>query len=107
VITRVTGVLLDADDARYLADLLDHLCITARPSARLAHVAARLRKSCDSLTPTQGNRLRGVQPEPDASQHAPYDLVDTDEAARLLGCSPANVRDLIRRGAPCSWRWAS
>lgn len=101
MITRVTGVLLDPDDARYLADLLDHLCRTTRPSARLTHLAGRLRKSCASLTSTQENgpnHLRDVHIEADPSDHRPYDLLDTDEAARLLGITPAGVRDLIRRG---------
>ncbi|WP_205848862.1 helix-turn-helix domain-containing protein [Mycolicibacterium mucogenicum] len=34
----------------------------------------------------------------DAGQAAAYDLVDVKEAAGILGCSPANVRDLIARG---------
>ncbi len=28
-----------------------------------------------------------------------HDLLSTEEAANLLGCSPSNVRDLARRGA--------
>ena len=92
------GVFLTLDDAGYLADLLDHLCRTQQPSARLAHLSNRMRKSCDSLTPTQGNRLRGVQSQPDPGDPAAYDLVDAAEAARLLGITPAGVRDLLRRG---------
>lgn len=95
------GVYLTVDDAGYLADALDHVCRTAHPSARLADLARRLRKSCAALTPTQEigrNHLRDVQSELDVSDHRAYDLLDTDEAARLLGCSAANVRDLVRRG---------
>ncbi|KUI13456.1 hypothetical protein AU191_16840 [Mycolicibacterium acapulense] len=95
------GVYLTVDDAAYLADVLDHVCRTVHPSARLADLARRLRKSCVALTPTQEssrNHLRDVHSEPDVSHHAAYDLLDTDEAARLLNCSAANIRDLVRRG---------
>ncbi|ORW02483.1 helix-turn-helix domain-containing protein [Mycobacterium kyorinense] len=101
MITAQHGLYLTVDDAAYLADFLDHVCRSMRPSPRLADFARRLRKSCAALTPAQENgrnHLRGVHSELDVSDHAAYDLVDTDEAARLLGCSAANVRDLVRRG---------
>jgi excisionase family DNA binding protein len=101
VITAQHGLYLTVDDAAYLAEFLDHVCRNMHPSPRLADFARRLKKSCAALTPAQENRrnhLRGVHSEPDMSEHRAYDLVDTDEAARLLGCSAANVRDLVRRG---------
>lgn len=101
MITAQHGLYLTADDAAYLADFLDHVCRKMHPSPRLVDFARRLRKSCAALTPAQENgrnHLRHVHSEPEVSDHRAYDLVDTDEAARLLGCSAANVRDLIRRG---------
>ncbi|MCU1668048.1 MAG: DNA-binding protein [Blastococcus sp.] len=38
-------------------------------------------------------------PQPDHSSWLPGDLVDTKEAAEMLGCKPRNVRDLNARGA--------
>lgn len=93
-----SGVFVSLDDASYLADLLAHLCATTRPSPQLSRLARLLRVSCDSLTPAQGKHLRGLESQCDAGQAAAYDLVDVKEAAGILGCSPANVRDLIARG---------
>lgn len=101
MITAQHGVYLSADEATYLTNFLDHVCRAMQPSPKLVDFARRLKKSCVGLTPTQEigrNRLRGVHSEPDVGDHAAYDLVDTDEAARLLECSAANVRDLVRRG---------
>ncbi|EUA09411.1 DNA binding, excisionase family domain protein [Mycobacterium kansasii 732] len=101
MITAQHGVYLTADDAAYLSEFLDHVCRDMRPSAKLVDFARRLKKSCAALTPTQENgrnRLRAVHSEAEVSNMAAYDLVDTDEAARLLKTSAANVRDLVRRG---------
>ncbi|WP_111512240.1 helix-turn-helix domain-containing protein [Mycobacterium kyogaense] len=92
------GVFLTLDDAEFLADLLDHVCRTARPSPRVSHLARRIRKSFDSLMPAQANHLRDVTSGYDPSNPRAYDVLDVSEAAHLLGCTPANVRDLIRRG---------
>ncbi|WP_083198678.1 helix-turn-helix domain-containing protein [Mycobacterium malmoense] len=100
------GLFVTIDDALFIADRLDEICDRTNPApARLAHLSRRLRQACVSLTPTQENtaperpnHLRGVPFDPDPSDYARYGLVETDEAARTLGCSTANVRDLIRRG---------
>lgn len=100
-VTPQHGVFLTADDAGYLADLLEHLCRTKHPAPRLAHLAGRFRKSCAALTPTQENgpnRLRDVPTGTDEGHYAAYDLVDSGQAAQMLGIGPAGVRDLIRRG---------
>ncbi|WP_448440399.1 helix-turn-helix domain-containing protein [Mycobacterium paraintracellulare] len=81
------------------------MCDGTNPaSARLAHLSKRLRQACVSLTPTQEktgsdrrNHLRGVTFDLEPGDYVRYDVVETDEAAELLGCSAANVRDLIRR----------
>ncbi len=92
------GVFLTLDDATYLADLLDRVCASTRPSARLTLLAGQMRNASQSLAPAQAKDLRGLVSRPDPRQHATYDLVDVKEAARILGCTPANVRDLIARG---------
>lgn len=97
-VTAQAGVFLTVDDATYLADALDRVCATMLPAPRLAYLTGQLRKSCHSLAPTQAKDLRGLASRPDPRHHATYDLVDVKEAARILGCTPSNVRDLIARG---------
>lgn len=102
MIGRVSGVLLEADDARYLLDALDALLQGGRrPSPRLADFIARLRRNAETLSPTQEDTLAGVRKlgvQQDSDNTAAYDLLDTAEAAAILGCTSANVRDLASRG---------
>lgn len=102
MIERVNGVLLEAPDARYLLDALDALLQGGRrPSPRLADFIARLRRSAENLTPAQDISCAGVRRvdlRRDSEHIALYDLVDSAEAAAILGCTSANVRDLARRG---------
>ena len=96
-IQRVSGVLLDVDDARYVASALDHLCATGPQPARLAHIAKQLRKAVANASPAAS--LRASQR--DSSQSAncgTYDLLTAGEVAEALDCTLANVRDLRRRG---------
>lgn len=101
MITQVNGLLLAPDDARYLLDALDALLSDRRASPRLADFVARLRRSAGKLASTQENTCVDVSivgAQQDSAHTAAYDLVDSGEAARILGCTPANVRDLARRG---------
>lgn len=102
MIERVNGVLLEAADAQYLLDALDALLQDGRrPAPRLADFIARLRRSAEKLAPTQDDtcaHVRKVGVQQDSVHTALYDLVDSAEAAAILGCTPANVRDLARRG---------
>lgn len=101
MIERVSGVLLDAAEAQFVLDALQALPAGCRPSARLADVIGRLRRSVEKLSAAQENTcadVRKLDPQQDSGHIATYDLVDTGEAARILGCTPANVRDLARRG---------
>jgi excisionase family DNA binding protein len=92
VVQRLTGVLLTDDEVRYLVDLVDQVVRRGvQPNARAADLIRRLRKSCADASAR-------VQNPHAAPQHARYDLVDTREAAALLGISESGVRDLIRRG---------
>jgi excisionase family DNA binding protein len=92
VVQRLTGVQLTDDEARLLLDLMNQVVrIGAQPSPRATDLIRRLRKACVDES------ARVLNPNA-AAQHARYDLVDTREAAALLGISESGVRDLIRRG---------
>lgn len=101
MIARVAGVLIEADDARFLLAALEALLVGRRPSARLSVFIERLRRSAATLTPAQGNSYGGVRDfgaEPDSGVFGTYDLVDSGEAARILRIGRAGARDLARRG---------
>lgn len=99
------GLFVTVEDALFIADRLDKLCAGKDTApARLAHVSKRLRQACAALTPSQEKtgsdrrkHLRGVPFDPEPGDYERYDVVETGEAAQLLGCSAANIRDLIRR----------
>ncbi|AFM16989.1 hypothetical protein Mycch_2206 [Mycolicibacterium chubuense NBB4] len=101
MIDRVNGVVLEAVDAKYLLDALDVLLQGRRASPRLADFIDRLRRTAEKLSPAQENThatVREIGGPHDSGHAGLYDLVDSSEAARILGCTPANVRDLARRG---------
>jgi len=103
VITNPRGVLLDPTEADYLVRALELLAELLRenrstPTPRLDHLTRQMRRTVDSLASAQGNRKGGVTFELEAGQAAPYDLVDTSEAARILGITPAGVRYLADKG---------
>ena len=108
MITGLRGVvLLDGDDARYLLRVLDqfvsvHASQGLAPNETLKAAKAKLAKAVASASDSGRNacvdvRLLGDQQ--DSPHTKPYDLLDTGEAASILGCTPANVRDLARRGS--------
>ncbi|WP_369053899.1 MerR family transcriptional regulator [Kineococcus terrestris] len=53
-----------------------------------------------------GTATRGSAEVPQLEQPSPLrqDLIETKEAARMLGCTPRNVRDLAQRGVLDSGR---
>jgi hypothetical protein len=100
VIERVAGVLLGPEDAQYLLAALDALLQDRRASGKLTDFIARLRRA-ETLASAQVIACadaRKVDTQQDSDHLGLYDLVDTAEAAAILGCTPANVRDLARRG---------
>lgn len=113
MIESVPGVLLSVEDARYALAAFDALLTDGRhPSARLGEFIARLRKTVASASDSATNTcvdVRKVGAQQDSSHHRPYDLVGSDEAAAILGCTQANVRDLGKRGRipryPAGGRW--
>src|SRR4051794_27375488 len=66
------------------------------PRATAAHgsAAAQVEAECGSA----------AVPWADGSSSLGQDLIDTQEAARMLGCKPRNVRDLRKRGVLRSGR---
>jgi excisionase family DNA binding protein len=95
------GVFLDINEARYLADVLDHLCKASQPNARLDYFARLLRNTVDKADPAiacanQSGNGRAGQPDP--GHYRAYDLVPAGEASAILGCTTSNVRYLRRAG---------
>lgn len=94
------GVVLEVSEAAVLVAAIDDLCLRTgrQPSGRLGVILAKMRKSVaktgDSTPKTASLRDNSADP----GEHCAYDLVSTGEAARILGCTPNNVRDLRRRG---------
>ncbi|WP_194786762.1 helix-turn-helix domain-containing protein [Mycobacteroides abscessus] len=99
-------VLLDSAEAAYLSESLTRLCGALsehglRPSARLSALQDKLAKACASASDSGRDtcvRVRDVGDAQHSGHAGAYDLLDSAEAATILGCTPANVRDLARRG---------
>lgn len=96
------AVLLTPAAARVLVDLVRRYeQVIAAKGARLtapyAALLAQLEEAAADGGPDAGARTPvAAAPWLPLSSH---DLVDTVEAAAVLGCTPSNVRDLARRGA--------
>ena len=103
MIEKVSGVLLDAADADYLARalaLFEEVLAKqgSRPSPRLVDLERRLsRASSDATRSTTGGYVSGAKDSADRDALSAYEFVDTERAANILGCTPGNVRDLARR----------
>lgn len=101
-IERVSGVLLEADDVAFLVRMFEQLPKHGiRITGTLAIFESKLRKACVDVSTRPDDTcvdVRKVDAQQDSGHFAMYDLVDSREAAGILGCTPANVRDLARRG---------
>lgn len=95
---RVAGVLIDFDDAALLVRAIDALGAGQWAGRSLSPTMRRIR---DELAAACGPAYADTRTE------GPHDLLDAlsrrdyyspVEAARVLDCTPANVRDLCRRG---------
>ncbi|WP_422748003.1 helix-turn-helix domain-containing protein [Mycobacterium sp. WMMD1722] len=101
MISRVEGVLLSAEDAQYAAEAFEQLLRDRRPSAQLREFIDRLRKAGEKSGVSGGITVAGariVGGQGVSAQYALYDLLDTGEAAKVLGITANGVRDLRRRG---------
>lgn len=92
------GVHLAPHEIRALLAILDAACRVATPDARAADVIRRLRKTDERLTQATGNRQHGVTDGDESTHYSAYDLVDTAEAAAILGITPGGVRYLADAG---------
>lgn len=100
------GVFVTPDDAAYIAEalrLLARLLAEQRsqPSARLQLVTSKLARYAESgsvATPNGSERLPLRASGVDGVHHPDYATVTPAEAARIIGCGPRNVRDLVCRG---------
>lgn len=101
MIQRFSGVLLDMQEAAYLADVLEHAARIGRPSARVDDLIRRLRRVVGEPGAPSAD-ANGIGKEcatqPDPGHLRAYDLLAAAEAARIIGCSTANVRYLRARG---------
>lgn len=102
MIERISGVLIDEGDVDFLIRMFEQLPKHGiRVVGALAEFESKLRKACAHARHSDRDTLpdvRKVDSQPDSGHVALYDLVDSAEAARILGCTAANVRDLARRG---------
>ncbi|WP_419224193.1 helix-turn-helix domain-containing protein [Gordonia sp. CPCC 206044] len=104
MIEPISGVLVDVDDAHELVRVIDaygQLLAEShrRPSARLTALRDRLSRAETRVTRRNtpaGARKPGSQQDSEAP--SVYDVIDTGQAAALLGITADGVRDLARRG---------
>ncbi|SOX53703.1 DNA-binding protein [Mycobacterium ahvazicum] len=112
MIERVAGTLITPDDADYVLRALQLLTDLlgkqgSRPTPRLAAVTDRIAKtvvSTDVSRPNVSGNVRNPRVQPNSGDDTGYALIDTAAAARILGCTPGNVRDLRRRGVLSGYR---
>ena len=100
-------VLLDEADAVYVARALELLGRLLRenrsePAPRLQSVTAKLAQCAESGSApgsSGSNNCRRGASQADPDHDAGYALLSTAEAARVMGTSERNIRDLAARGA--------
>jgi excisionase family DNA binding protein len=87
------AVILDDAEAHQLA----HAVMTAHQFMRShgAGMNSSVLVLAANIATTSGNP---DNPDDDTEQHVEHEQIDTAEAAKLLGCSPRNVRYLADRG---------
>lgn len=105
MIPAVAGVLLTVDDARYALAAFDALLTDRRASSQLDRFINELRKTVAKASVSTGvsganarNNDVHEHNESEAGRVTAYDLLDTTEAATILGITPNAARDLARRG---------
>ena len=97
----VNGIILSRQEVSYTLRAFEVLLRNRRPSPQLAEFLARLARSAAASDVGREKPYGGVSlgdNDHDPAGWLPGDVLDTDEAAAVLGISPAGVRDLARRG---------
>lgn len=105
MIESLRGVFLDPEDADYVGRALDLLRQQLRqnntaPSAKLDAVTTRIMKAAENARPARTNarpNASASQSQQDSTDDPVYGWITSNEAARILGCTPGNVRDRARR----------
>lgn len=106
MITPVRGLLLDDNDAVEVRRALEVLAamlpkIGQRPSAKLDALMAKFPKpgvsASDSASRASADARNTGNPE-DSGDGGVYAIVDTNQAAAMLGVTPNAIRDRARRG---------
>lgn len=106
MIERVSGILLDYDDAAYIVKALELMprlfaAQGSRPTPRLEAVTDRLRRKTDAPTDVSarnsGVGVRDQGAQGNSCNDMGYEIIDTTDVARILQCTPGNARDLARR----------
>ena len=100
------AVILEPAEAAYVVEALQLLARLlaerrSRPTARLVSVTAKLAKAAEtgSAATVNGSERTAVRAPDTSDVHAPgYATVTPAEAARIIGCGPRYIRDLVRRG---------
>lgn len=101
----VDGVLLGADEARFLVGALDTFGQVlaergSRPSPKLVDLQRRLSRAVTDVTRRKADvGVSSAVPQPDWDASSAHEFLDSERAAAILGCTPGNVRDLARRGS--------
>lgn len=100
-IRRLEGVYLSPEDATTLADALayceDALIKTGRQWTPRMQALRSALAAAAYVSRTDGG-ARKLADQARADSLLGHEFVDTVTAAQVLGCTPANVRDLARRG---------
>lgn len=97
----VHGVLLTGPELHYTLKAFEVLLRDRRPSPQLAEHLARLQRAyveTDNAAQKACGCGRFADSDGRTGALLPGDVLDTDEAAAILGISAAGVRDLARRG---------
>lgn len=108
----VCGVVLTPGEADYLVSALEVLLRGRHPTAQLSAFIEKLQRSGAAshvLALNADSRVSHISELRDPAHPAKHDLVDTAEAAAILGCTASGVRDLVRRerlpGYRAGGRW--
>ena len=102
VAERLAGVSLTVAEVRYAVAAFKVLLRGRIPSAQLANFIADLERSCASSDAEREKSCvsaRLIDTSGGPVSFLAGDVLDSSEAARLLGIGAAGVRDLCRRGS--------
>ncbi|OFK67463.1 helix-turn-helix domain-containing protein [Corynebacterium sp. HMSC074A09] len=87
------GIVIDAESARAICSALLSV------NDRLNRHGGRLNFELMTLVAQIRSAIGETEPAPRGfNEHVEYELIDAQQAASILGCSPRNVRSLAAKG---------